>query len=435
MLIGGSEMKLRSLYGNTSHTGHSIDFFELSAPGAREALLASPFYDIYKPVQELTLKGCQVRLLVRLSSATTPSALQYAVDDPNVTVRYFTDRRFHAKVYVVDDIAMVGSANLTDAGMYANREVSIILHRSRDAAFDELPGIFDSLWDYADVLSLDVLRAYEKAFRSPGRPSDEEDFEKHIHKFIKPCAPPTIRVGSDKVTRERSFLQTFRRKYDEVLVPAQRRVAETLVRGNFGRPEFAGVDPQIEIGRFLGWVRLIHGAGDGWREAPVLAGRELESRVAEYLSLWKEAGDIVGGDMFQADKEITNIARIRLELGDRERLSVLSYDDLFDVLTGCHAFLELLRFTEGGLEGLRKDFAKRNSLAAIKQTIEYLVRGPGDVVQRAYDCIFDERYRLGRFGESCVMELTGWATPDRPPFNSRTVKGLRFLGFDVERYA
>ncbi|UIY26311.1 hypothetical protein LZK76_02855 [Rhizobium leguminosarum] len=47
-------MKLRGLYGNTSHTGHSIDFFELAAPGARDALLASPFYDTYKPVQILT---------------------------------------------------------------------------------------------------------------------------------------------------------------------------------------------------------------------------------------------------------------------------------------------------------------------------------------------------------------------------------------------
>ncbi|YCI07029.1 phospholipase D family protein (plasmid) [Ensifer sp. D2-11] len=427
-------MKLRDLYGNTSHTGHSIDFFELTAPGARDALLASPFYDSFKPVQALTARGCKVRLLVRLSPATTPSALQLAVNDPNVSVRYFTDRRFHAKVYVVDDTAMVGSANLTDAGMYANREVSIILSRSRDLAFEELPGIFDSLWDYADVLSPDVLKIYEQAFRTPGRPGGEDDFEAHVHKFIKRCSPPTILVGSDKISRERSFLQIFRRKYDEVLIPAQRRVAQILGRGEFGRPEFAGADPQIEIGRFLGWVRLSHGAGDSWRNAPILAGEQLDDRIRAYLSLWKATDDIVAGDMFHAEKEIENIERIRSEFGNGERLSALSYDGVFDTLVGCHAFLELLRFTEGGLEGLRADFAKRNKLADIKRTIEYLVRGPGDVVQRAYDCIFDPRYRLNRFGGSCVMELAGWSTPDRPPFNGRTIKGLRFLGFDVEKH-
>jgi hypothetical protein len=94
--------------------------------------------------------------------------------------------------------------------------------------------------------------------------------------------------------------------------------------------------------------------------------------------------------------------------------------------------MELLRFTEGGLTGLRKDFAKRNSLQSIQRMLVHLAHGANDEFERAYDCIYDEHYRLERFGEACVMELSGWMFADRPPINGRTIKALRFLGFKVD---
>lgn len=39
--------------------------------------------------------------------------------------------------------------------------------------------------------------------------------------------------------------------------------------------------------------------------------------------------------------------------------------------------------------------------------------------------------KLAGFGEACVMELLGWMDAERPPINGRTIKALRFLGFDV----
>jgi len=29
------------------------------------------------------------------------------------------------------------------------------------------------------------------------------------------------------------------------------------------------------------------------------------------------------------------------------------------------------------------------------------------------------------------MELSGWLDPERPPINGRTIKALRYLGYDV----
>ena len=109
-----------------------------------------------------------------------------------VKVRYFTDAKFHTKLYIIDDVALVGSANLTTNGLQANRELSVLLRQDRDEAFYDLPQIFDDLWNDADVLNEGVLREYTKAFKSSEKPRDEDAFEKYIHRFVKPSAPTSV---------------------------------------------------------------------------------------------------------------------------------------------------------------------------------------------------------------------------------------------------
>src|SRR5690606_38220672 len=112
--------------------------------------------------------------------------------------------------------------------------------QDRDEAFYALPGLFDDLWNDADVLGEVELREYEKAFKSKEKPQDEEAFEKFIHKFVKPVAPKSIVVGSEKKSTERAFIQGFRRKYDEILVPAHNEILGAAQQHGFGRPEYAG---------------------------------------------------------------------------------------------------------------------------------------------------------------------------------------------------
>ncbi len=432
-------MNPSEFYANTAATDFTINFFLKAGPHPRYGLLAAPFFTTNEPIEALTGKGCDVRLIVRFSPITTPAALRQAFVNPNVKVRYFTDAKFHTKLYIVDDVALVGSANLTDNGLKANRELSILLKQDRDEAFYALPNLFDELWNDADVLSDEVLRQYEKAFKSSEKPQGEEAFEKFIHKFIKPAAPKSIVVGSAKRSKERAFIQGFRRKYDEILVPAHQEILEVAQQNGFGRPEYAGQDPQIEMGRFLGWLRLTLGSGDGWRETSLLSNaKDRAARIADYVQIWQSTDDTVMGDMYHASTEIENISNIRTYLCDPEELQRLSFDELFRHLTGCHAFLERLRFASkeigqdlSGIERLRIDFQRRNTLEAVVRTVGYLLSGSGDAIERAYDCIYGS-YKLIGFGEACVMELLGWGDPNRPPFNNRSIRGIRLLGFDVE---
>lgn len=432
-------MALKEVYANTSSTGFTINFFLNAGPRPKLGLLAAPFFTTCEPIKSLTDKGCNVRLIIRFSPITTPEALQEAFENPLVKVRYFTDAKFHTKLYIIDDVALVGSANLTTSGLQANRELSVLLKQNRDETFYALPGLFDDLWNDADVLNQEVLRKYKNAFKSPEKPQDEDAFEKFIHTFVKPSAPRSVVVGSEKKSRERTFIQAFRQKYDEILVPSHKEILEIAQQNGFGRPEFAGHDPQIEMGRFLGWLRLTQGSGNGWRETPLLSDpKERAKRIIQYVQIWQSTDDTVKGDMYHAEAEIENIANIRTYLCDPNELTHLNYDRLFKYLTGCHAFLERLRFTSkeigkdlSGRERLRIDFQAKNKIEAVVRTVRYLLSGEEDAIARAYDCVFGS-YKLNGFGEACVMELLGWGDPKRPPFNNRSIRGIRLLGFDVE---
>ena len=432
-------MPLSDIFANTPTTGPTINFFYKVSDHPKSALLAAPFFTSMKPIEILADKGCEIRLIVRFSPITTPKALKGALDHPNVKVRYFTDTKFHSKIYVVDDIALVGSANLTDAGMMSNREVSVVVRKERDDAYFALPEVFEGLWDDAHVLTQTVLDQYTKAYNSQGKPQGEDEFQKFIDQFVDPASPRSVAVESRNVSKSRSFIQRFRRKYDEVLIPAHNEILDVAVANGFGRLEYEGQDPRIELGRFFGWLRIIHGRGDGWRETTILSNKEDRAkRIIEYVNIWQSTDDTVGMDMYDAEKQIDSVSNIRTYLADPDKLVTLTFDEIFEYLIGCHAFFNRLRFAakdadgETGVDRLRTQFQKDNKRADVVDTIRYLLSGPGDGIERAYDCIYDSRYRLSGFSEACVMELLGWADPQRPPFNNRSIRGIRLLGYDVE---
>ena len=422
---------VRDVYGNSKRSGYTIDFFSLMAPRASSAFLACPFFSTFDPIKLLTERGCNVRLIVRLCSITPPPVLQQALADPLVSVRYYTSRDFHAKLYIIDDRALIGSANLTKAGLNTNREVSVVLQKDRDPSFDELPGLFNWFWDYADVFNREVLDAYKLAFRTIGAPREEDEFERALGKHVPLVAPPNAKVGSEIISKRRSFLQSFRRKYDERLLPAYAEVGEYFAADGRRRPEYASGNVEIELNRFLGWSRIVHAPGETWRQSPLADRSGRAARITALLDDWFSRPTTAAGDMIYEDREVQQIEALQRNFATADSINALSYDELFDTLTSCHAFLELLRFVAGGLDGVRREFGERNSLAEIKRTLVYLLHGDGSILERAYDCIYNESYKLYLFGESCVMELVGWLDPTRPPINGRTIKALRFFGFDV----
>lgn len=74
----------------------------------------------------------------------------------------------------------------------------------------------------------------------------------------------------------------------------------------------------------------------------------------------------------------------------------------------------------------------------VRDVLEFVLWGtsPSDMEQRLWLGVWDERYRIGHFGQSTLGEAVGWARPnDYPPRNNRTNKALRALGHDVKLFS
>lgn len=432
-------MNLREIYANTGPDA-TINFFLNTGKKPKKAFLASPFFTKTSPdpIEELTRKGCYVQLIVRLSPATMPEALQGAFNNTNVRVRYFTDTTFHTKLYIIDDMALVGSANLTQGGLLGNRELSVLLKRDRDEAFKDLCAIFSGLWNDADVLNEHVLSEYTKAFKDEGRSRDAEAFAKFIHKFIKPAVPMSVVVGSGEKSKEHTSIQNLRRKYDEVLWPAYDQIFDIAKENGIGRPEFKGLDPRIEMDRFLCWLprkQDIEKSGQGTK--PLGDSKDRAKQIAYHARDWKAVIDTEILGMFSTDEVIEGITNIRTYLCNPDEVKKLSYDGLFKYLTGCTAFRHREQYAPkdigeklSTLERMRINFQQNNLHEDVVRTVNYLLSGSGDKIERAYHCIYGG-YKLNGFGEACVMELLGWGDAKRPPFNNRSIQGIRLLGFDV----
>jgi HKD family nuclease len=92
--------------------------------------IAAPYVTMTQDLVEASASGKSVYLLVGLNASTTPEALSKVHGLPNCEVRYFT-RRFHAKIYLFDSEALVGSSNLTEGGLKFNREATICVKFTR----------------------------------------------------------------------------------------------------------------------------------------------------------------------------------------------------------------------------------------------------------------------------------------------------------------
>ena len=391
--------------------------------------LAAPYFTEAQGILEAAASGKQVRLLVGLNSATSPDALKAVFAVPGLTVRYLT-RRFHAKIFVFDNAALLGSSNLTDGGFRANREAVICLDREEDAeSIDDIRTLFVELWEAAQVLSETKLIAFVNASNAIRKRLPNADRE--IEDAIGKAEPPNINVASQTKPRERVFLQTLQREIYEQYRPAFSEVASLLDENGLRRLELEAMGLANEANRFLNYVRLTHVIGDeAWQGAPL---RGIEERKELILSLgkeWVKAKNSLVPDSFS--EWLDNVERT---FGTIESLKTAGKDEITHGLLSLHAFSEQLRFVKGGQKNLPADFWARNDdrLDRVRSSLSYLLHGPGDFIERFHDILYHPSRRLVRFGYFSALELYGTVKPEEcPPMNGRMAKALRYLGYDVK---
>ncbi|HLK15635.1 MAG TPA: phospholipase D family protein [Fimbriimonadaceae bacterium] len=387
--------------------------------------LAAPYFTMADPIVRAANGGKLVQLLVGLNAATSPQALAATHGLANLAVRYLT-HRFHAKIYVFDTAALVGSSNLTDGGMLSNREATVQIDDLE--TLEEIRALFVELWDSALVLTTETLAAFRQAHSAIARAGPDPDTL--IEQAVGKAAPPNIDVRSRTKTGEQIFLQELRRQVYEQYRPAFSEVNDLLVANAFRLPELSGVGEANETNRFLNWVRLTHAPGDdSWQGAPL---RDQASRRTEILALGDEWSKAERSHV--PDSYVDWLERVQRTFGTTEAIDRASKDELSHAFTSLHAFAEQLRFVKGGLAHLPAAFWEANGqdVAKVKHTLRHLVHGSGDFIVRLHDVLYDPKMKLRMFGRFSALELFGTLRPELcPPMNGRMAKALRFLGFDV----
>ncbi|MBR0673503.1 phospholipase D-like domain-containing protein [Neoroseomonas soli] len=401
--------------------------FEKLASQSRTLLLAAPYFSNHEPISEALKRGASLRLIVGLNSATHPHHLRALVGSPRTAVRFYTGR-FHAKLYVFDNAALVGSANLTEAGFQSNREVVACFTEPDDSEpIIQARAIFEELWSDARAMSRGTLDVFEEAWRSARRIGP--DPEAAITNAVGKVEPPSVNVERRKSFADQAAREALRRQIEEQYRPAFDEVARLLADGDLYRDDVMQIDAPFRVNRFLNWVRLTHALHDDWKEAPLRAADERRAEIVRLGQAWRDAED---GKVFEGYAE--GIQDVLAPFAEPEILRVASKAQITAGLMGIHAFQEQMRFTAGGREALPRRFWAENNddVARVRDTLTYLLHGPGDFVDRLYGTTADARWKLALFGKFCGLELCGTVRPQEcPPVNGRSAKALRFLGFNV----
>jgi len=420
---------MRRVFSNGGEFDYVRNPFDRLAANASRLHLAAPYFTAGAQVVHAANAGKSVQLLVGLNSATNPAALAAALKAPNVFVRYLT-RRFHAKIYLFDSCAILGSANLTDGGLFANREAAICLDQPEDfAAIEEIRALFVELWEQAKVLTPAVQQSFASAWRAtqPTGPDPDETIEAAVGR----AEPRNITVGSASKSKERLFFDDLQRQVYEQYRPAFAEVSLILDENGFRRPDLATIGLANETNRFLNWVRRTHAIGDeAWRAAPLKSHTERRGPIRAFGADWMSSADNKVPETY-----VEWLQTIERVFGSAAAIESSTKEEITLGLMSLHAFTEQLRFVKGGLAALPGAFwsANRDDVDKVRRSLTYLIHGPGDFVPRLHDVLYDPRMKLSYFGFFCALELFGTVKPeDCPPMNGRMAKSLRYLGFDVK---
>ena len=168
--------ELRLLIGNTS-TRETIDqlaeaYRELSAvENATDELTYSSRATRRKRAGETAenLKACIDLMPQTDESEQLIKTLVDMIVNKKLKVRVYTKERLHAKAYIFDykqgyqtGISIVGSSNLTLAGLTSNTELNVVV--SGNANQDQLRKWFDELWDEADEFDKSLMEEMQTSW-------------------------------------------------------------------------------------------------------------------------------------------------------------------------------------------------------------------------------------------------------------------------------
>ncbi len=316
-------------------------------------------------LKNLSKKGCNVRIVVRLGFPTSPNALESLLKIPTIEARFYSDRSFHPKLYIFGSAgALVGSANLTHSAMITNQEIMIHIDAENNI-FTELVNLFSEYWEHSQVLTPQIVENYKKIYTSfKSLSSDTSKLEDEIHKRIGKIVDTNIQRDKTKQSKRNIFIEDYRKTYQESLSSFNtlRKVYE-----EFGKRK---IDPskiplRLEIDSFISFVRDKHAKKDIWKNTPIISGEPQNNKIKELVEEWHQT------PWPYFEETIVNETYPRLINIFKSEIAIYeaNSDEIFQALCTLHSFHDRLRFYPGGLSTLKQEFLGKNDIKKIKKVL------------------------------------------------------------------
>lgn len=422
-------MNTSGLYANRND---QRDFFKnallASADSGCNVYIAVAFFTETSVIDELLDSGCIIRLIVRLGFPTNPTALERFMGNPRVQIRYFTGHSFHPKLYIFgDDVAFVGSANLTGAAILTNQEVVVSIDH-RDDRFSDLAYIFSGYWSEARVLHDEDLKKYKNLYSQfQQHLAAAEKLGQQILNQLGDSAPSNITREKTKQSNQAIYIEEFRKTYQESLA-AFAIVRKAYEDSGYRKVDEALIPLRLEIDSFISFVRERKAQGDSWEKAPIRSAADQVAFISDLIPEWRATP----WKHFEQTIVPENYPRLMKVFHSPESLRAITPDHMFDALCTLHSFHDRFRFFEGGMPTWKSTFLAANDHAKVIESLAYLVFGKDGIEHRMANLIFNPEYKLSEFGRANVQELVGWCNREQlPVINGRTTKVLRFFGSQV----
>lgn len=386
----------------------------------RDIDIAVAFFTDNNALKSIADEGSSVRLIVRLNLGTRPDALEKIIHDDRIKIRWFSSTAFHPKLYIIKHIcAYVGSSNLTQSALAKNNEINVRLDYEQDSeAYEELSTLFEQYWEEAVPLDIKTLIEFKSRY-------SKIEQAQHLPDWYSKVGETKFSNSNNLNRKDKKieFINTFKQAYHDYIA-AFRKLESFYMR----TPErkFPDIPLRIETDRFLWWLREEKCQGDSWINPDEYPDEDIAATVVACKKEFIAPG--------KYDKYLESIAHnyevVAKAFASRETIMAMNEDEMFNALDNVHSFHDLLRFHQGGIEGVKRDFYDANTLDEIKRTLCHLLFDESeDYEERIYDCIYTDGYKLGCFGESCVKEIYGYNNPDDIPIcNGRTLKSMEWLG-------
>ena len=265
------------LYTNSNAKSDFLKFaLEKNIKENEDIYIATAFFSYTDFIKKAVERNCTIKLIVRISLATSMQSLKEISQMNNVNIRFFTSEKFHPKLYIFgNSTAFIGSSNLTQSGLTSNQEINISIE-SENPIFDDLKSLFYEYWEQAEVLDNDDIQKFievEEKYYDIDR--NVNNYQSDI-KAIKECEFDNITIiGKKKHNKEAAFISDFKKKY-KIFLDNYKKL-ENIYK-SFGKRKETSLPLKIEIDQFLSWIREKEAKGNTF-EIDKLSDNEIEEKI------------------------------------------------------------------------------------------------------------------------------------------------------------